>query len=191
MSTDAAGGASPATLLTQKQYADLKGWTRQYVHQLVRQGRIRLHDGRIDVTEADAAMARQRDPARDRRLAAADTRLTDGDDDGDPTGGASASFVRARTVREHYRARREKAEYELLVGKLVDMDDVRNAGFELGFAIRRTFDEAAHKVGEAFATELNIEVSQATRIAQGPLRTALEELRRFAANMEFDLGKQV
>jgi hypothetical protein len=177
-------------LLTQKQYADLKGWTRQYVHQLVRQGRIRLHEGRIDVTAADAALARQRDPARDKRLAAA-VRPADGEDVGEAPGGASASFVRARTVREHYRARREKAEYELLVGKLVDVDDVRNAGFELGFAIRRTFEEAVHRVGEAFAAELKIEVSQATRIAQGPLRNALEELRRFAANMEFDLGKQV
>ncbi len=55
---------SERQLLTQKEYADRKGWSKQYVNQLVKKGRIPLQGGKIDPVVADAALARDRDPTR-------------------------------------------------------------------------------------------------------------------------------
>ncbi len=55
---------SERQLLTQKEYADRKGWSKQYVNQLVKKGRIPLQGGKIDPVVADATLARDRDPTR-------------------------------------------------------------------------------------------------------------------------------
>ena len=39
---------SERLLLSQKAYADRKGWSKQYVNQLVKRGRIPLHENKID-----------------------------------------------------------------------------------------------------------------------------------------------
>ena len=57
-------GETPAKeMLTQKQYADRKGWSKQYVNQLVKKGRISLVDGKIDPVLADQQLAMVQDPS--------------------------------------------------------------------------------------------------------------------------------
>jgi hypothetical protein len=97
-------------LKSQKDYAEARGWSEQHVNQLVRNGRIVLVNGQIDPRQADQALGQTKDPTR------AAVFLTDGNQalgsEGQGTDGEVArvhgSFVRARTVGEHYRALRER-----------------------------------------------------------------------------------
>ena len=54
-------------LVSQSKYARQRGFSRQYVNKLVRSGVIRLEDGKIDSTQADAALEATREPARPQR----------------------------------------------------------------------------------------------------------------------------
>lgn len=51
-------------LMTQTEWAKIKGFTPQYVNKLVKAGKIRLIDGRVDSAQADKALAAMRNPAR-------------------------------------------------------------------------------------------------------------------------------
>ena len=51
-------------LMSQKAYAEYKGFSRQYVHELVRDKVLRLKRGKIDRDEADVILEARREPAR-------------------------------------------------------------------------------------------------------------------------------
>ncbi len=50
--------------ISQSEYARRRGVSRQYVSRLVKEGVIRLKNGKVDPAQADAALAARRDPAR-------------------------------------------------------------------------------------------------------------------------------
>lgn len=56
-------------LITQAEWARCRGFSRQYVTQLIKMGVVRLIDGKIDPDQADAALAAVREPARAERRA--------------------------------------------------------------------------------------------------------------------------
>ena len=58
----------PRHLISQVEYARLRGWSKQYVGQLVAKGRIPLVGGMVDPTAADAALAQHYDPGRSARF---------------------------------------------------------------------------------------------------------------------------
>jgi hypothetical protein len=62
--SDQSEDGSGRRLLSQKDYADARGWSKQYVNQLIKKGRIHLVDGQIDPEQADRALGRTRDPSR-------------------------------------------------------------------------------------------------------------------------------
>ena len=172
-------GASGRPLMTQKEYAAHRGCSKQYVNQLVKQGRITLIDGKIDPVAADAALQAGRDPARDEgfrtdKLFAPPERLSSDADDAVHPG---APYAKARTVREHFRALRERLEYEHLAAKLVVVREVEDAGYEAGLAVREDLENAASRIGEAIATEFQVDERRATEIAAAEIRATLEELR--------------
>ncbi|MCB9984064.1 MAG: hypothetical protein H6864_00045 [Micavibrio sp.] len=51
-------------MMTQKAYAEYKGFSRQYVNELVRDKVLRLKRGKIDRDEADMVLEARREPAR-------------------------------------------------------------------------------------------------------------------------------
>ena len=153
-------GPEGPELLNQKDYARRKGWSKQYVHQLVKKGRIPLKDGRIDPEAADAALARDRDPARVR---AAEARRDEEDPEEERSLPDTASqdlqrsFSKARTVREHYRAIREKLELqketkELLYAPAVDYAIRRNVA-EMRDSIRYATRDLAHKIAAKYGLD--------------------------------------
>ena len=176
--------------LTQTQYAKRRGWSKQYVNQLVKQGRITLIDGKIDPIAAGAALDRDRDPTRQ-----ADYR-TDGMLPASPVVGtqqdASAriqgSFVKARTVREHFKALRERMDYEQAAGRLVDKQEVEDASFEAGMAVRECFAEAAREIGTTVAEGFSIDRLRATKIAteivDQTLVSVTERFKQLAARFD-------
>lgn len=117
----------PRHLISQVEYARLRGWSKQYVGQLVAKGRIPLVGGMVDPTTADAALAQHYDPGRSARFRG-DRQARD-DDGGapDPDGALKGPLAKARTVREHFRAMREKLEYEQLAGSLVSRSQIEGA----------------------------------------------------------------
>jgi hypothetical protein len=54
-------------LVSQSEYARQRGFSRQYVNKMVKKGVIRLIDGKIDTTQADATLEATREPARQQR----------------------------------------------------------------------------------------------------------------------------
>lgn len=178
-------------LMTQKEYAAHRGCSKQYVNQLVKRGRIPLVDGRIDPTVADTALSRQRDPARDPRfrtdniVAATESGISGGDEIERP----APPIAKARTVREHFRALRERLEYEHLVGKLIVVQEVEDAGCEAGLLVREAFELSAERIGEAIAAQLQVDKAQATEIAAAEIRTSLKELRRRLSEDWWQVGR--
>ena len=179
------------TLMTQKEYAAHRGCSKQYVNQLVKQGRIPLVDGRIDPNAADAALSRQRDPAResqfraDSMIAIAEPGIPGGDESERPM----PPFAKARTVREHFRALRERLEYEHLVGKLVVAQDVEDAAHEVGLMVRRAFEMSAERIGEAIGAQLQVDRAKAAEIAAAEIRATLKNLRQRLSENRWQVGK--
>lgn len=178
-------------LMSQKEYAAHRGCSKQYVNQLVKQGRIPLVDGRIDPAVADAALSRQRDPARESQLRAdsmiaiAEPGIPGGDESERPM----PPFAKARTVREHFRALRERLEYEHLVGKLVVAQEVEDAAHEAGLMVRQAFEMSAERIGEAIAAQLQVDRAQAAEIAAAEIRATLKKLHQRLSGNRWQIGK--
>ena len=165
-------------LLTQKEYARRRGWSKQYVNQLVRQGRIPIRDGRIDPVAADAALARDRDPARGRPFSPAQVAQLEPAEPPaqDPAARVQGSYVKARILREHFRAMREKMEYEAAIGRLVDVAEVRDVAFEVGRRTRQEVASMAERIARALVAELKVDQTRALTIAREQARLALADL---------------
>lgn len=171
----------PATgLLTQKEYARRKGWSKQYVNQLVKQGRIPMVNGRIDPMTADAALAGFRDPSRDESFRSDKMNQTTNDTvsgaSADPIPGLQGTFTKARTVREHFRAMREKIEYEAAAGQLVSRTEVETAAFEVGLRFRHSMTMAAKEIARAIALDVHCDEARAGSVAMEAMRAALLRL---------------
>ena len=59
--------------------------------------------------------------------------------------------------REHFRALRERLDYEHLVGKLAVVQEVEDAGCESGKMVREAFELSAERIGEAIAVQLQVD----------------------------------
>ena len=163
---------SSPELLTQKQYARRRGWSKQYVHQLVKTGRIVLENGLIDIAAADVALTRHRDPARDAALTspmnvegiAVEAQVPPM---ARPSGAQpSGSFVKARTIREHYRAMREKLEYEELARRVFPLSEVEYAAMKLGTQVREGLMNGAAGIAAALTERFAIDTLEATALLE-------------------------
>lgn len=157
--TDQSERETGKRLLSQKDYADARGWSKQYVNQLIKKGRILLVDGQIDPEQADRALGRTRDPSR------AAAFRTDGM--GEPSNATAGpeldaarihgSFAKARTVREHYRALKERLEYEQAAGNLVSRVEVEDEHFTLARMMRDRLLQGMHDIAGALAAQFKID----------------------------------
>lgn len=111
-------------LFSQRMYAEYRGVTHGAVQKAIRSGRIVAEpNGRIDPAKADAMWDANTRPG--------------GSPPSQADLEAAQAYSKARTIREHYRAMREKLAYEVETGKLVPVDKVRAEVFGLA---RRTRD---------------------------------------------------
>ncbi len=183
MAQEPSGSLGPGSqLISQKEYADRRGWSKQYVNQLVKKGRIPLQGGRIDPEVADSALARSRDPAQDRPFKAVpmhtDSLKREPDQNEPPA--SHGSFTKARTVREHYRALRERLEYEQLAGKLIPMEAAKETYAYAAYEFRNGFQAAAIRIGNTVATRFKLEEQEVIEVVTAEINATLTELcRRF------------
>ncbi|WP_062262421.1 hypothetical protein [Endozoicomonas arenosclerae] len=121
------------TLISQSAFAKGQGWSRQYVAKLVKSGKIRLHNGKINPEEALKAIQSQAEPSTALRKPPPQSEVLPVA----PTDSRQAvDFVTARTMREAFRAKMAKMEYEEKAGKLTEASKVREDAYRAGRMLR-------------------------------------------------------
>src|SRR5690348_9130979 len=104
--------AKPNGHVTQREYAALRGVSRQYISALVRRGVLPVGEGgKLNPSDCDLAMQ----TIRPRMRPHAGPR---------PTALERQSYLQARAVSENYKARLLKLEFEKQTGRLCDSDRV-------------------------------------------------------------------
>ena len=137
-------------LLSQSEFAKRQGWSRQYVGKLVRSGKIKLVNGKIDPDQAQAAIKAQSEPSTELRVKP----KTDTTFPTAPTDSRQAvDFVTARTMREAFKAKMAKMEYEEKAGKLTDASKVKAEAFRAGRIVRDALLGIPDRLSDVLAAE--------------------------------------
>lgn len=105
-------------LLTQAEYARLRGVTPARVNHLVKDGVIALVDGLVNPVQADAAIFENSDPSRDeyRKFRKFGRPISDGEE---------SAYRKAATEEKYWRAKIAEFEAGKLKEALVDAEDVK------------------------------------------------------------------
>nr|MDT0251913.1 hypothetical protein [Endozoicomonas sp.] len=138
------------SLLSQSEFAKRQGWSRQYVGKLVKSGKIVLVKGKVDPEQALAVIKAQSEPSTELRS----TRQSGTSLPAAPTDSRQAvDFVTARTMREAFRAKMAKMEYEEKAGKLTDASKVREEAFRAGRIVRDSLLGIPDRLSDVLAAE--------------------------------------
>lgn len=130
------------TTATQSEFAALIGKNKSYVTRLKQAGRLVLtQGGQVDVEKSKAMIAATADPSRNAAVEARANEAMNGEHRAAPApDGISNSYQIARGVNEKYKALTAKAEYEQLIGKLVDADESRLFAADLAATFRSALE---------------------------------------------------
>ena len=137
-------------LLSQSEFARRQGWSRQYVAKLVKSGKIRLQNGKVDSDAALTAIEAQSEPStalrtKPQRQEVIPTTPTDSRQ--------AVDFVTARTMREAFRAKMAKMEYEQKSGKLTDASKVKEDAYRAGRIVRDALLGMPDRFSDVLAAE--------------------------------------
>jgi len=175
-------------LISQAEWARRRGFSRQYVHRLVKRGVVRLEDGKVDPVQADAALAALREPARPERrkrggerARAAAPAATEGPappsspaSTGAGDGDLPTLLLKTRIKSEVERARLLEIKAKVEAGRYVDADEVKVAAFNKARVVRDALLGIPDRVATVLAAESDARKAHATIAAE--IRQALEEL---------------
>lgn len=138
-------------ILSRTEFAASRGWSRQYVGKLAKQGRLVLTaDGKVDVAATEALLERSADPSktgvaerhqRERIERGVTVHLAPTAPPLDPPpevgeAGKEPDFQKARARREHFLARLAENEARKSDGELVERAKVEQAAFAAGRLLR-------------------------------------------------------
>ncbi|WP_263080077.1 hypothetical protein [Endozoicomonas sp. Mp262] len=162
--------------VTQAEFARQNGWSRQYVNKLVKQGRIKVKGGRIDPVAAKKAIEELAEPSTvlpesptpKGQLVPSSSYPVDNR--------KTVDFASARTMREAFRAKMAKMEYEEKAGKLTDASKVREDAFRAGRIIRDALLGIPDRLADILAAEQ--EPRQIRQLLEEELENILRELSR-------------
>ncbi len=158
-------------LLSQSEFAKRQGWSRQYVGKLVGSGKIRLVNGKIDPEQAMAAIKAQSEPSNELRTQTkSETFLPSASTDSRQ----AVDFVTARTMREAFKAKMAKMEYEEKAGKLTDASKVKADAFRAGRIVRDSLLGIPDRLSDVLAAEQD--PVQVRKLLIDELETILNEL---------------
>ncbi len=171
-------------LVSQAEYARIRGFSRQYVGQMAAKGIVRLKGRKIDTDQADAALAAIRDPVRSEKRSKpqnksaplnnpVDVKITE------PVFPQTASdlptlLLKTRIKSEVERAKLLEIKARVESGKYVDADEMKTAAFNRARVVRDGLLNIPDRLASILATE-----SDATRVHEiltAEIRTVLEEL---------------
>ena len=156
----------PGERISQAEFARRNGWSKQYVAKLVKQGRIQLEGGKIDPVAAKRAIDQLAEPS---------TALRETTDVSTPTDSRRAvDYATARTMREAFRAKMAKLDYEEREGKLVDARKVRDDAFQTGRMVRDGVLAIPDRMADVLAAESD--PAKVRQLLIDELETVLEKL---------------
>ncbi|MTI15136.1 hypothetical protein [Sansalvadorimonas verongulae] len=167
----------PGERISQAEFARRNGWSKQYVAKLVKQGRIKLKRGKIDPVAAKKAIAQLAEPSTVLRKQQQEKTQDTGRTAEPPvvTGNTKAvDYATARTMREAYRAKMARLDYEEREGKLVDARKVRDEAFQLARMVRDGMLAIPDRMADVLAAETDPAKIRAILIEE--LETVLEKL---------------
>jgi hypothetical protein len=164
-------------LITQKAYAESKGWNPSYICKLVKQGKIRLVDKKIDPEVADAALKAMK--PNQPRVDKPPARVDRGD-----LGSISNSYMQARTVHETYRAKKERLEFERMSGKLIYIRDVQRFQEQVNSNIRSRLLQLPSKLAQRIVG--TDDQAKIKAIVEAEIHETLTELSQNAGNVELN-----
>jgi hypothetical protein len=144
--------AAPPKLLSQRQYARLRGVSQVAVSKAVRSGRIPTINGKIDPVAADRAWIENTDQSKPRNSVTGDPKMRRSDPpaparrsppanvldeiEDESSGSVAASYATSRALREKFNAALAQLEYDERSAKVVQADDVRIATFNVARSAR-------------------------------------------------------
>lgn len=113
--------------ISQAEWARRNGFSKQYVNQLVRNGTVRLVNGKINSQEADAILSSLRNPSYEqkRSFSSADNNTE-----------LSTLLLKTRIKNEVEKGRLLEAKVRVEIGELVDAAKVKEAAFNKARIVR-------------------------------------------------------
>lgn len=124
------------TTATQSEFSAILGKDKSYVTRLKQAGRLVLNaDGQVEVEKSQALISATSDPSRNAAVKAR-TKETLRQESAPQQDAIGNSYQTAKAVNEKYKALTAKAEYETLIGKLVDADEARLFAADLAASFR-------------------------------------------------------
>lgn len=180
------------TLVSQAEFARLKGWARSYVTQLKADERLVMVDGKVDVEESEKLLTATADVNRtdvgERHAQSRQKRNEDSGAESGSQGDSKAdslvvtSLTKSKAIKAHYDAQRARVDFEQAVGKLCSTEEVVHAGAALGAMIRTKIEIMTDQLPPLLAPVSDIEGCHAIIADQHHrlLREVSEELERMA-----------
>lgn len=156
------------SLISQSEWARRQGFSKQYVNNLIKSGKIKLVDGMIDEGTANSVLTKQRDPSLPLRRNGGGTYEQRED--------LHDLLIKTKLKNEIERGKILEARAKTEIGKLVSVDDVRKVAFARGRIIRDGIMNIPDRVSFLLAT-----INDAARIHEilsKEIREVLEELSR-------------
>ena len=172
----------PGKRVSQAEFARQNGWSRQYVAKLVQQGRIKVIKGKLDPVAAKRAIEELAEPSTVLRESSSEksesSRTTPVVSTNSPAPfpqqGKAVDYATARTMREAYRAKMAKLDYEEREGKLVDAAKVRDDAFQTGRMVRDGVLAIPDRMADVLAAESD--PAKVRQLLLDELETVLEKL---------------
>jgi hypothetical protein len=154
-------------LVSLRQYAKHRGVSHTAVEKAVKQGRVKLTDGKVDVEVADRDRSRNSSPVNAPKP---QSRTATGGDG--PASGPT--YAQSRAVRELYLARLARIEFEERAAKLVSRDEVTVAAFTKARTVRDNLLNIPDRLAAMLAAEAD--PAQVHQILSEEIRKVLIEL---------------
>lgn len=173
--------------VSKSEFARRAGCSRPYISKLLKEGRLQADEhGRIDFELGMRSLRRNRDPARDhlRRTGlgngsagAAAAESVPAEEAATAAAGddrVAGSYLQARAIREHYKARQEKQRFEERAGVLVHVDKVKSTAFSLSRTLRDALLALPDRLAPIIAAEQDPRLVH--ELLSSEIRMILEQL---------------
>ena len=161
-------------LISQAEYARQRGVSRQYVGQMVAKGVIKLTGRKVDMDQANTALAAIREPVRSERRAEAPAAVPDVPALPRPGGDLPTLLLKTRIKSEVERAKLLEIKAKVEAGKYVDADDVKVAAFNKARVVRDALLNIPERLAAVLAAETDKQRVHGMLITE--IRAACEEL---------------
>ncbi len=181
-------------LLTQAQYAQLRGVSQPYINKLIRQGKLHTEpNGKINAEKANAELESStgayKEPApiskptpkinkinqeTHQKVEQNIPKQSNSDTQTTNDSGRKLSYYEARAMNEIIKAKINKVEYDKLVGTVLAREEVEKTFFDAGREIRDQLGAIPERIAPIIAAETDL--YRCTQILKAEIHSVLESM---------------